>query len=40
MPIPAAHADTIARLLVDTDMRGISSHGVLQVKSPWALKSF
>lgn len=32
VPIPPAHAATIGRLLVDTDMRGVSSHGVLQVQ--------
>ncbi|MAE61571.1 MAG: hypothetical protein CMJ49_09470 [Planctomycetaceae bacterium] len=32
VPIPADHADLIARLLVDTQMRGVYSHGVHQVE--------
>ena len=32
VPIPAAHAELIAGLLVDTDLRGVVSHGVNSVE--------
>lgn len=32
VPVPAADAQQIAELLVDTDLRGVVSHGVLQVE--------
>jgi LDH2 family malate/lactate/ureidoglycolate dehydrogenase len=32
VPVPEEHAELIARLLVDTDLRGVVSHGVLQVE--------
>ncbi len=32
VPIPDEHADVIAELLVDTDLRGVVSHGVEQVE--------
>ena len=31
VPVPAEHADLFARLIVDTDLRGVVSHGVMQV---------
>ena len=32
VPVPQEHAELFARLLVDTDLRGVVSHGVLQVE--------
>lgn len=32
VPVPEEHAELFARLLVDTDLRGVVSHGVLQVE--------
>lgn len=32
VPIPDEHAALIAELMVDTDLRGVTSHGVLQVE--------
>lgn len=31
VPVSAAHADLFAHLIVDTDLRGVVSHGVMQV---------
>jgi len=32
VPVPADHATLIAELMVDTDLRGVTSHGVVQVE--------
>ncbi|MDA0335301.1 MAG: Ldh family oxidoreductase [bacterium] len=32
VPIPAEHATLIAELMIDTDLRGVTSHGVVQVQ--------
>lgn len=32
VPIPEAHAQLVADLLIDTDLRGVTSHGVVQVE--------
>ena len=32
VPIPEEHADVIAQMLVDTDLRGVVSHGVTSVE--------
>ncbi len=32
VPIPAAHAELVADLLIDTDLRGVTSHGAVQVE--------
>ena len=32
VPIPAAHAALVADLLIDTELRGVVSHGVMQMK--------
>lgn len=32
VPVPADHAALIAELMVDTDLRGVTSHGVVQVE--------
>ncbi|MCH2662589.1 Ldh family oxidoreductase, partial [bacterium] len=32
VPVPAADAVLIADLLIDTELRGVVSHGVLQVE--------